>query len=234
MTALNQDLSGPDAADLSAASLAIARRLVNGGTLWCAAPASPSRALRAVSAFSPDADAGTTRVHARTVEGPLLGSLRAGALAGDVLVLLAGSAETEVDGLRQRAAAWGVLTVWIGDGPRPAPGTADYVLWADAPSERGPLEAVCSRLAELTLDRLEHPEAIEPERAACGEEVCITCSDEGRLGEVVAILADGRAQVRTPAGLEAVDTTLIDQAHPGDLVLIHAGTAVTLVEGSPR
>ncbi len=68
----------------------------------------------------------------------------------------------------------------------------------------------------------------------CTDEVCITCSDEGRLGEVVAIGADGRAEVRTPDGLEAVDTTLIETARPGDLVLIHAGLAVALVDRSPR
>ena len=43
---------------------------------------------------------------------------------------------------------------------------------------------------------------------------------------------DGGRQVRTPAGLEAVDTTLIDDARPGDLVLIHAGAAVSAGGGS--
>ena len=31
-----------------------------------------------------------------------------------------------------RAEAWGVMTVWIGAGPRPVPGAADHVLWTDA------------------------------------------------------------------------------------------------------
>ena len=73
-----------------------------------------------------------------------------------------------------------------------------------------------------------------PGLTSATEDVCVTCSDEGRLGEIVALRADGQAQVRTPAGLEAVDTTLIDDARPGDLVLIHAGSAVTIVDGSTR
>ena len=90
------------------------------------------------------------------------------------------------------------------------------------------------RLSELTHACLGHPGLFEPEQAVCTDDVCITCSDEGRLGEIVAIRADGRAQVRTPAGLEAVDTTLIESARPGDLVVIHAGAAITIVEGSAR
>jgi hypothetical protein len=165
-------------------------------------------------------------------------SLRPIARAGDMLLVVSRSDEPSVAGLRQRSKAWGVLTVWIGTGPRPEPGSADFVLWVDddetVSSYGGRFALLYHLLSELTHVCLENPGLLEAEQAVCGDEVCITCSDEGCLGEVVAIRADGRAQVRTPAGLEAVDTTLIDRAHPGDLVLIHAGTAVTLVEGSPR
>jgi hypothetical protein len=153
-----------------------------------------------------------------------------------MLLLVSRSAEPLAAALRQRARAWGLLTVWIGAGPRPAPGGADYVLWVDddetVASYGGRFVLIYHLLWELTHVCFEHPGLLKPEEAKCTDEVCITCSDEGRLGEIVAFRADGRAQVRTPAGLEAVDTMLIDDARPGDLVLIHAGAAVTLVEGS--
>jgi hydrogenase maturation factor len=47
---------------------------------------------------------------------------------------------------------------------------------------------------------------------------------------VVALYPDGQAQIRTPVGLETVDTSLIDDAHPGDLVLVHAGSVLSRVE----
>jgi len=237
MNALSQDLSGPDAVDLSGACLAIARQLVAGARLWFAAPRSAGLTGEMVTAWFIDCDAGQVRVLTVWVEDTWLETLRAGAAAGDVLVLVAGSAELENNGLRQRAAAWGVLTVWIGNGPRPAPGEADHVLSAGSEKASFDLEsavAVCELLAELTSAHLQHPEAIEPERPGCEEEVCRTCSDERRLGEVVALGADGLAQVRTPAGLETVDTTLIDDACPGDLVLIHAGTALSLIAKEAR
>ena len=60
----------------------------------------------------------------------------------------------------------------------------------------------------------------------CHDEVCITCSDEARLGEVVAATVPDVATVRTAAGAEAVVTTLVGPLEAGDLVLIHAGTAI--------
>ena len=236
---LTQDLLGPDAADLAAASLATARRFASGATLWCAAPSWPWHAQRVAAEFVHPVIAGTRALPAVMVPGNhLWETLRSTARAGDMLLVVSRSDEPSLAGLRQRAKAWGVLTVWIGAGPKPAPGSADYVLWVDddetISSYGGRFALVCNLLSELTHVCLEHPGLLGPEQAACKAEVCITCSDEGRLGEVVAIGADGTAQVRTPAGLEAVDTTLIERARPGDLVLIHAGAAVTRVEGSPR
>jgi HupF/HypC family len=63
-----------------------------------------------------------------------------------------------------------------------------------------------------------------------GTEVCITCSDEGRLGEVVTPGRDGMAQVRTAAGIEQVATTLVDPVEPGDLLLVHAGMAISTID----
>jgi hypothetical protein len=82
-------------------------------------------------------------------------------------------------------------------------------------------------LWELTHVCFEHSGLLKPE---CSETVCVTCSDEGRLGEVVTASADGMATVRTARGVENVVTTLIDPVATGELVLVHAGTAITRVE----
>ncbi|MDR1294316.1 MAG: HypC/HybG/HupF family hydrogenase formation chaperone [Bifidobacteriaceae bacterium] len=62
----------------------------------------------------------------------------------------------------------------------------------------------------------------------CRDDVCVTCSDEGRPGEVVAAPSGAwdPAVVRTDTGIEEVDVTLVGAVVPGDRVLIHAGTAI--------
>ena len=59
--------------------------------------------------------------------------------------------------------------------------------------------------------------------------MCITCSDEGRVGEVIDTDGSGQTLVRTSRGIETIDTTIIDGVAPGDLVLIHAGAAIAEV-----
>jgi hydrogenase maturation factor len=76
----------------------------------------------------------------------------------------------------------------------------------------------------------EHPGLLEVRADAhCSDDVCITCSDEGRIGEVITADAGGRARVRTAAGVETIDTTIVPSVVPGDLVLIHAGAAISEV-----
>jgi hydrogenase maturation factor len=58
---------------------------------------------------------------------------------------------------------------------------------------------------------------------------CITCSDEGRLAEVLEASAD-TAEVRTAEGLETVDTMAVGPVRPGDLLLVHARTAIAVLE----
>jgi hydrogenase expression/formation protein HypC len=61
-------------------------------------------------------------------------------------------------------------------------------------------------------------------------EVCITCSDTAVPVTVVALLGDGLALVDTGAGTEEeVSVALVDAA-VGDVVLVHAGEAIALVE----
>ena len=63
----------------------------------------------------------------------------------------------------------------------------------------------------------------------CEDEVCITCSDEGRLGEVVGLGASLEAVVRTPSGVQTVDTSLLEDVQAHDVLLIHAGSALAVV-----
>ncbi len=57
----------------------------------------------------------------------------------------------------------------------------------------------------------------------------MTCSDEGRIGEVITTDGSGATLVRTARGIETIDTTIVSAVAPGDLVLIHAGTAIAEV-----
>jgi hypothetical protein len=79
-------------------------------------------------------------------------------------------------------------------------------------------------LWELTHVCCEHP-GLLTEQADCTDEVCVTCSDEGRLGEVVA--PGDPARVRTAQGIEDVSTALVDPVAARDLLLVHAGMAIT-------
>jgi hydrogenase maturation factor len=58
---------------------------------------------------------------------------------------------------------------------------------------------------------------------------CITCSDEGRLAEVLESGAD-TAEVRTAEGPATVDTMAVGAVRPGDLLLVHAGAAIAVLE----
>ncbi|HTW08358.1 MAG TPA: carbamoyltransferase HypF, partial [Acidimicrobiales bacterium] len=62
----------------------------------------------------------------------------------------------------------------------------------------------------------------------CNEEVCITCSDEGKVAEVKALHPDGRADVIVDGLAATIDASLVDAA-PGDLVLVHAGVALCVL-----
>jgi hypothetical protein len=70
----------------------------------------------------------------------------------------------------------------------------------------------------------------------CSDEVCVTCSDEGRPAEVLQPPSSpfDPTLVRTAAGVEEVDTTLVGEVAPGDRVLIHAGTAIGRLEPTDR
>ena len=224
---------GVSADDLAATSLMLARRFAAGATLWCCAPTTPAHARHIAVEFVHPVIVGKKALPAVAVSGPdPVSQLRLLTSSGDVLVAVAAADEPTVADAMRRARAWGVTTIWMGAGPPPEPGAADRILFID---DGDPLATYSGRfvllyhlLWELTHVCFEHPGLLAEEEPECTDEVCITCSDEGRLGEVVAVTDDG-TEVRTAAGTELVDTTLVGPVEPGDLILVHAGTAITLV-----
>jgi hydrogenase maturation factor len=134
---------------------------------------------------------------------------------------------------------WGLTTVWVGAGPeRPDPGTADHVLWIDADADTAARDgSVMLRyhvLWELTHVCFEHPGLLAEADDACEvDATCITCSDEGRVVEVVTVDSAGLAAVRSARGTETIDVNLVVPIVSGDLVLVHAGTAIGRVDEVP-
>jgi len=132
----------------------------------------------------------------------------------------------------QRADVWGLTTVWVGAGrDRPEPGSADHVLWIDgeagAAAHDGSIVLRYHVLWELTHVCFEHAGLLaEPDDACAGDSTCVTCSDEGRVAEVVTVDPAGFAAVRSERGTETIDVNLVVPIGPGDLVLVHAGAAI--------
>lgn len=224
------DDPGAVAEALARASLALARRFSEGATMWCASPEWPFHARHVAVEFVHPVIVGKRALPAVTVppSADLVARLRASVTPGDIVVALADADDQRVVEAMRRGEAWGVETVWIGAGStRPPVGAADHVIWLGTDE---PLEAserfvrIYHLLWELTHVCFEHPGLLKAE-PECSDEVCITCSDEGRPAEVVSVDGD-EAVVRTPAGRETVDVSLIEPPGPGDLILVHAGFAI--------
>ena len=226
-------MSAELAADLATASLALARRFAAGATMWCLAPQWEPHAQHVAVEFVHPVIVGKKALPAVALSGPdLVSTVRMSVRPGDVVLAVAAAAEPAVASVMRRAPAWGATTVWIGNGERPQAGAADHVLWLDDPDPRLPATGgfvlLYHLLWELTHVCFEHPGLLtEPE---CSDDVCVTCSDEGRLGEVVA--PGDPARVRTAQGVEEVSTALVDAVAAGDLLLVHAGMAITKLEDS--
>jgi hydrogenase maturation factor len=221
--------------DLAAASLALARRFAAGGTMWCSAPAWPQHAHHVAVEFVHPVIVGKRALAAVVVPEPdPVPSLRTLARSGDVFLAIAPASDAAVIAAMRRCQAWGLESVWIGAGERPEPGAADHVLWLRTPEDTaavaGNFVLLYHLLWELTHVCFEHPGLLRPPAGDIGGEVCITCRDEGHLGEVLAQPAGTSARVRTPTGVEAIDTSLVGPVAAGDLVLVHAGLAIGQID----
>ena len=235
-TAIDRGLGAELAADLAAAAFTLAKRFAAGATMWSIAPSWEPHALHIAVEFVHPVIMGKRALPAVALTGPnLVDLVRVSVRPGDIVIGVGADADLELRSVMRRSPAWGATTIWIGSGERPAEGAADHVLWLDDPDPRVPATGgfvlFYHLLWELTHVCFEHSGLLKPE---CTDEVCVTCSDEGRMGEVVSPSADGMAAVRTARGVESVATALIDPVVAGDLVLVHAGTAISRIEEERR
>ncbi len=237
---IGEDLSD----DLASASLALARKFHAGATLWVISPQWEPHAHHVAVEFVHPVIMGKRALPAVALVDPdPVAQARVATRAGDVIIAVASADDRQVQDVMRRAPAWGAHTIWIGFGPRPTAGSADHVLWVESDDPMIPATGrfvlMYHLLWELTHVCFEHPGVLSESDAQCADEVCVTCSDEGRLGEVVLAPESqpAPALVRTAAGEEAVDVALVGEVLPGQLLVVHAGMAISRVmdeQGGPR
>ncbi|MDT5089692.1 MAG: hypothetical protein QOG47_2399 [Mycobacterium sp.] len=232
MTAIDRGLDDELAADVAASAFTLAKRFAAGATMWSIAPSSEPHAMHIAVEFVHPVIMGKRALPAVALTGPnLVDLVRVSVQPGDIVIGVGAAADLDLRSVMRRSPAWGATTIWIGSGERPTAGGADHVLWLDDPDPRIPATGgfvlFYHLLWELTHVCFEHSGLLNPESS---EQVCVTCSDEGRIGEVVSPSADGMAAVRTARGVEKVVTALIDPVAAGELVLVHAGTAIIRLE----
>lgn len=219
---------------VAVAALSLARRFANGATLWCIAPEWPEHARHVAVEFVHPVVVGKRALPAVSLDSAdPVAALRPLVRSGDMVLAVSSNDSRETVAVMRRAEAWGATTIWIGAGARPPDGAADHIVWVDDSDDvdssalhDGRLVLLYHVLWELTHVCFEHP-GLLPVEPDCVNDVCITCSDEGRIGEVITAESFGRARVRTARGIETIDTTIVSEVSPGDLVLIHAGAAIS-------
>jgi hydrogenase maturation factor len=220
--------------ELASCALTLARRFAAGATLWSVAPGDPHHAHHVALEFVHPVIVGTRSLPAVAIDdADPVGTARLLVRPGDVLVAIGSGDDPTIAALLARGEAWGVATVLLASGPPPRPGSADHVVWVGADDDGSTLMSY-HLLWELTHVVFEHPGLLAPPAPVCDDEVCITCSDEGRVVEVRALLDDHTAEVLAAGRVEQVDLSLVSGVGPGDLLLVHAGVALaTLPTGGP-
>jgi hypothetical protein len=225
--------------DLASASMGLARRFASNATLWCWAPRWPQHAEHVAVEFVHPVIVGKRALPAVALsDADPVTALRTLVEPGDVLLVVAPAATAQVATVLTRAPAWGVETIWLGSGDRPGFGMADHLLWfddlGDEAASNGAFVLAYHVLWELTHVCLEHPGLLTGaiRDKDCDDARCTTCSDEGRVAEVIGT-SGAVTVVRSGGGTEEVDNTLVDPVAPGDLVLVHAGVALSRLDGGP-
>ena len=222
---------------LAAAALVLARRFSAGCTMWCLAPAAPEHARHVAVEFVHPVIVGKRALPAVSVDGPdPVAALRSVARPGDV-VLAVGPSDDDWWSTAPAGARMGPHQHRVGRGDEAA-----RQRWSPTPAsgptgDRQAGDATTAASSCLPPAVGAHPRVLRASRAllvdepACADDVCVTCSDEGRLAEVVAdrrpLRCDGAHGTRRRAGGRVPGRG----ARPGDLVLVHAGTAISVVDG---
>jgi hydrogenase maturation factor len=229
---------GP-AEELASAALTLARRFAAGGTMWCVAPEWPSHGRHVAVEFVHPVIVGKRALPSMSIDSAgAVNVVRLLARPGDVLLVVSTAADDTAIELLDRAEAWGLTRLWLGAGDRPGGSRAEHVVWHEGAdpalaARSGAMVLLYHLLWELTHVVFEHPGLLE-EEPECADDVCITCSDEGRVAEVRSIGQDGSVEVLVQGVTETIDASLIDPVAPGDLLLVHAGVALTAIgDGRP-
>lgn len=210
---------------LAAAARGMARAVAAGATTWVVAPDRVEQGRRVAAACNRLGAAGHP-MPAALVEPASPAVLRHLVASGDVLLALVDgrSEAVALTGLLRRAGAWGLRRVVVGAGDRPPVLEAEHVVWLELDSavadRSGELARCHLRLLELAARHLQDPGA--------GDR-CITCSDVAIPAEVRRVL-DGEAEVLAGGRLEMVAVGLIDGVAEGDVLLCHAGVAISRLD----
>jgi hypothetical protein len=221
--------------DLAGAALSLARRFGAGATMWCASPQWPAHGRHVAVEFVHPVIVGKRALPAVHLDtDDLVGTARLLARPGDVILGIGAADDGRLQALLRRSDAWGLTSLWLGAGPRPTAGAADHVIWIDGSqavhaARSGEIVMLYHLLWELTHVVFEHPGLLDA-GPMCTDEVCVTCADEGRVAEVAAVLDDRSAEVVAAGVHETVDVSLVERVDPGDLVLVHAGVAISVLQ----
>ena len=158
--------------------------------MWCVAPTWPSHGRHVAVEFVHPVIVGKRALPAISVDGAEAEeSLRLLARPGDILLVASTADDVGALDLLSRSEAWGLTRIWIGAGTTPdARAGPTTCVWTgdadpDLAARSGDLVLLYHLLWELTHVVFEHPGLLN-EDAGCTDEVCITCSDEGRVAEV--------------------------------------------------
>ena len=219
---------GPGEA-LAAAALRLARRFNAGATLWCWSPSWPSDAAHVAVEFVHPVIVGKRALPAAGIDG--LAELRRSARPGDVLLAIGPGDDAAVAEAVARTPAWGLDAVWLATGARPAPDTAGNIVWLGEDADRADVVCAYHLLWELAHVCFEHPGLLEA--AADDAPSCPACMDSGELGEVQSVEVDGGATVLVAGVPQTVDLSLVGGGAAGELVVVHAGVAITKLDPVP-
>jgi hydrogenase maturation factor len=218
---------------LAGGALSLARCFAVGSTMWCIAPQWPAHGRHIAVEFVHPVVVGKRALAAVCVEATdLSAALRLLARPGDVLLAVGSADEPGVNDVMRRSEAWGLTRFWLGAGPSPPrSGFAEHVIWIESAdpaiaARSGDMVLLYHLLWELTHVVFEHP-GLLAQVPDCKDDVCITCSDEGVVAEVRIVHEETRVEVVAAGRTETIDASLVEPIEPGDLVLVHAGVALT-------
>lgn len=220
---MNSDAPGEA---LAAAALMMARRFHAGATLWSWSPEWASDAAHVAVEFVHPVIMGKRALPAASVGS--VAELRRSARAGDMAVVIGRGDDPELASAVARTPAWGVEAVWLAQGSRPGVETPGHVIWLGEQSGRADVVCAYHLLWELAHVCFEHPRVLEV--AVDEPPSCPACMDEGELGEVQSAGDPAEATVLVGGVPRSVDLSLVGGGAEGELVVVHAGVAITKLE----